>query len=348
MSGPFEFSGSTPGALPADSISNAEMEDMPALTVKANATGAAANPQDVAATVDNTVFGRISSTVLGFFQVLASMVGFTPSGSLSATTVQDALVELDTEKAGLATTNTLSGLNTFTQAVDVTVDGAASNITLTRYQAIVGGAGVSLRKARGSLAVPAIVATGDTIASLTGSGWNGASFIQCGLFQFKCIEPVPSATAMQGQFIVRLTPAGSVAGSEYLLFDTTLGLQLMGGGASFTVIDANRVGRMPAMGGSWQTNTPVTGFSLAISNYVSATLLSPAGTLATGTVTMPSNPVDGQEHTLISTQIITALTMSGNTGQSMAGAPTTLAANAGVTMKYRGTSPTSGTWYRKN
>jgi hypothetical protein len=44
---------------------------------------------------------------------LNALITYTPAGNISATTVQGAISELDTEKAGLALNNTLSGNNTF-------------------------------------------------------------------------------------------------------------------------------------------------------------------------------------------------------------------------------------------
>lgn len=90
-------------------------------------------------------------------------------------------------------------------------------------------------------------------------------------------------------------------------------------------------------------NVPVTGFSLTIGAGIQALILNPAGTLATGTVIMPAAPVDGQVTSVSSTQIITALTVSPNTGQSIANAPTTLAAGAGFRYLYRAANTT---WYR--
>lgn len=72
---------------------------------------------------------------------------------------------------------------------------------------------------------------------------------------------------------------------------------------------------------------PVTGFSITIANNVSTLILNPAGTLATGTITMPAAPFDGQEVRINSTATITALTVSPNAGQTVKNAPTTLTIN---------------------
>jgi len=89
--------------------------------------------------------------------------------------------------------------------------------------------------------------------------------------------------------------------------------------------------------------TPSTGFSQTISNTTTYLIIEPSGTLATGTVTMPASPVDGQTVTITSTQIITALTHNPNTGQTLKGALTTIPADGNATWLYK-TSTT--TWYR--
>ena len=94
---------------------------------------------------------------------------------------------------------------------------------------------------------------------------------------------------------------------------------------------------------SFNYQTPTTGFSITIGNNISTVILDPAGTLATGTITMPAAPVNGQKVTVSSSQIITALTVNGNTGQTITNAPTSAAAGIGFTYIYR---VTNTTWYR--
>jgi hypothetical protein len=72
--------------------------------------------------------------------------------------------------------------------------------------------------------------------------------------------------------------------------------------------------------------TPVTGFSFTIDDNCWHLIIDPAGTLATGTITMCPNPFDGQLVKIVFSQAITALTVAANTGQSILGNPTTIAA----------------------
>jgi hypothetical protein len=68
--------------------------------------------------------------------------------------------------------------------------------------------------------------------------------------------------------------------------------------------------------------TPTTGFSYTFAAGTQVLVMNPVGTLATGTITMPSSPADGMTITFSSTEQITALTLSGNTGQTIGGTQT--------------------------
>jgi hypothetical protein len=94
---------------------------------------------------------------------------------------------------------------------------------------------------------------------------------------------------------------------------------------------------------SYEYQAPLTGFSYTFPTGITTVILNPLGTLATGTVTMPASPADGMVVTISSSQIITALTVSANTGQSIVSAVTTLLAGGGAKYIYR---LTNTTWYR--
>jgi hypothetical protein len=79
---------------------------------------------------------------------------------------------------------------------------------------------------------------------------------------------------------------------------------------------------------------PTTGFSITIAGTTKTQILDPAGTLATGTITMPAAPRDEQIVRVASSQTITALTVSPNAGQSIKNAPTTLAAGGVFAYSY--------------
>ena len=85
-----------------------------------------------------------------------------------------------------------------------------------------------------------------------------------------------------------------------------------------------------------------TGFTYTFASGTQTLVMNPAGTLATGTITMPAAPADGMSITIESTQTITAITVQGNTGQSIVGAPTQLLPNQPLSWVYR---VTNTTWY---
>lgn len=93
--------------------------------------------------------------------------------------------------------------------------------------------------------------------------------------------------------------------------------------------------------------TPGTGFNIAVPTPVSQQwiLIQPAGTLATGTVTLPLNTQtpDGTEILVTTTQIITAFTLAINGATAAYGAPTTLAANEYFRMRF---VQSTNSWYR--
>jgi len=88
--------------------------------------------------------------------------------------------------------------------------------------------------------------------------------------------------------------------------------------------------------------TPASGFSYTFAAGTQMLFMVPAATLATGTITMPASPADGMVITFSSSQQITALTLQGNTGQSISSAPTILPAKTAASYVYR---LANTTWY---
>lgn len=92
----------------------------------------------------------------------------------------------------------------------------------------------------------------------------------------------------------------------------------------------------------FRVEVPLTGFSITLDRNP-ILVLNPAGTLATGTVTLPTAPADGHEVAIISTQTQTALTVTAGTGDTIANAPTALVALTGVRLGYKASELK---WYR--
>jgi hypothetical protein len=88
---------------------------------------------------------------------------------------------------------------------------------------------------------------------------------------------------------------------------------------------------------------PVSGFSIAIADVCGRLILEPTGTLASGSITMPANPKDGQLCRIASTQTITTLTLLPAAGQAIAGALNSIAANGFVEYSY---VASAAKWFR--
>lgn len=84
------------------------------------------------------------------------------------------------------------------------------------------------------------------------------------------------------------------------------------------------------------------GFNVTIPNGASNqwVIITPSGTLASGIVTLPTAPFDGQEVIISFSQTITALTIS--SGATVAGAPGSVLANSSIFMRY---NTAQNTWY---
>jgi len=93
---------------------------------------------------------------------------------------------------------------------------------------------------------------------------------------------------------------------------------------------------------SYDYQVLTTGFSYTFAAGTQVLVAVPAATLATGTITMPSAPADGMVITIQSSQQITALTLNGNTGQSIVGTAVQISPNAPLSWVYR---LTNTTWY---
>jgi hypothetical protein len=94
--------------------------------------------------------------------------------------------------------------------------------------------------------------------------------------------------------------------------------------------------------------TPGTGFNLAVPTPVAQQqwmLIQPAGTLATGTVTLPLNTQtpDGTEVLITTTQQITTFTLAANGAAAVYGDPATLAAEDFFRMRF---VQATNSWYR--
>jgi hypothetical protein len=88
---------------------------------------------------------------------------------------------------------------------------------------------------------------------------------------------------------------------------------------------------------------PADGFNTDIPDDTKVVTLDPAAPLATGSMTMPPNPYDGQHMNIMSTENIASFLLMAGAGSSIKNAPTSLSAGVGVEYYYRAAN---ATWYR--
>lgn len=81
---------------------------------------------------------------------------------------------------------------------------------------------------------------------------------------------------------------------------------------------------------------PLTGDTVTMLPAERRVFINPAGTIAALTVLLPPNPTVGQEVTLMSTQIVTALTIHDSADAAVSGSLTAMAANIRIDMIYMG------------
>lgn len=86
---------------------------------------------------------------------------------------------------------------------------------------------------------------------------------------------------------------------------------------------------------AYDYQTPATGFTYTFAAGTQTLVMNPAATLATGTITMPAAPSDGMTITISSSKEITALTLNGNTGQTILNAATSMPAGSSASYVYR-------------
>jgi hypothetical protein len=138
--------------------------------------------------------------------------------------------------------------------------------------------------------------------------------------------------------------AGGIALAQYpsLQIPSPTGSELMsveGTGPQRTQVQMRQV--RDASG--YQKVVPLTGFSIQIASGSSVLQLTPAGTIAAGTVLFPLVPVDGQRLQIFSTAVVTALTLTPAAGQTINGGVTTIGANGNVEYIY---SASNTSWDR--
>lgn len=164
--------------------------------------------------------------------------------------------------------------------------------------------------------------------------------IAAGLFPGFPIAGGPSycSSYSNNTFCTNTVPAGpALTGTELVPADTLLpgGLQPQTVSVPTAALGANVLAQ----------STPLTGFAITVPNGTTIEQLTPAGTLATGAITFPSAPYNGQALTIYSSATVTAFTTTAPSGQTITGgySAASFAAGTSATWVYQ---LSNTTWYR--
>ena len=267
-----------------------------------------------------------SSSALGANQIVlgggAGATPATPVGLGTATTLLHGNATGGPSWAAVSLTADVSGVlpvangGTNASAAGATAANNIGALAIASNLSDVANAGTS----RTNLGLGTMAVENSTAVSITGGSIDGTT-VGSGTPAAGKFTTIVGTTGMDSTIIGASTPAAITA--------TTL---------------TSTAGRADT---SYSYQTPATGFTITIGNGVYTLILDPAGALLTGTITMPSAPGDGQVVRMTSTQNISALTVSPNTGQSIKNAPTaftvSLTGDQGYEFIYRAANTT---WYR--
>lgn len=191
------------------------------------------------------------------------------------------------------------------------------------------GPGTLLGFANGTCAAPTAVVANDRLGFVIASGFNGTGYFNSGSFQFNATENFVAGANGGTSFQLLLAANGSVSRTTKLMVN---------GDGTFLTSGARA-------DQSYSLQVPTTGFAITPASTVERLILNPAGTLATGTVTMPATPNDGQIFKVATSQVITSFTVQANAGQTLKGPFTATAFVANATAEWTYVAA-STTWFR--
>jgi hypothetical protein len=235
--------GGTALTIANNAVTDGKFRQSAATSVVGRSAGTTGDVADIAAATNGHFLGRSGGT-LSFQAITGALVTNVAAGNIVATTVQDAINELDGDKAGLTLANifTIGQFIRTTTAVALNLDGdgASPAIRQTRYGAVSGASNFDQRKARGSFASPTAVLTNDILSQNISSGYGGTTFQQAFVAAVTVIETTPSDTAMGSRWTGELSAIGSVTPTEIFRWEVATGFSMYGANP---VIDNNRIFR---------------------------------------------------------------------------------------------------------
>jgi hypothetical protein len=178
-----------------------------------------------------------------------------------------------------------------------------------------------------------------------GNGAVGADNMNTWLQGCDTISQLRAFIGIQGLQVYcrgNLTAGDGGGGNYYWVSGSTVGLS--DNGTTIIIPSGASSGYWSRLGGGGYTYlTPLTGTSITFGTYVKRLILNPAGALAALTIVLPASPPDGWEAYIASTASISALTISPNSGQSIANAASSLSSGAAIGYQW---VAGQATWYR--
>lgn len=174
--------------------------------------------------------------------------------------------------------------------------------------------------------------TDETGAFVNGNRWKDGFFgtsLRAPLFSYADIN---SGSAAQAVTVRGANNAGAGAGGNLSLSGGTSG----SGATGIATIDS-------AQGNAYQFDTPAAAGTVTIGSRVSVSVIDPAGTIASLTITLPASPQDKQRIRVGSSQIVTVLTVNAAGAETVKDPVTSLAAGGTFEYIYRSANTT---WYK--
>lgn len=156
------------------------------------------------------------------------------------------------------------------------------------------------------------------------------------------LSAMTNATAVNNNAIIAGT-AVDTAGNGMMLLQTSTA------GTASTKVKIDQTGNLITNFGyadnSVNRQIPATGFTFTVPNGTQTVILDPTVTIATGTVTMPSAPTNGQIAALCVSKTISTLTVLANTGQTMSTAFSSGVVGGSAALRWIYVTADT-TWYR--
>ncbi len=199
----------------------------------------------------------------------------------------------------------------------IQVRGTAGRLGLYSYTNNGNSGIIRFRKSRSAtIGTGSTVTTGDTIGSMTfdAVGTDNAAYSISSSIVATCEGTIGSAI-VPGVLKFNTANASGVA-TAAITIDSAQKVTVSGNLASTAAVITN----------SYDTASPATAGTVTASANKPGVLITPAATIATCTIKLPSSPIDGQQYWVASSQIITTVTWqdSGGTAGNVIGGPTTI------------------------